>query len=109
MAKSKSQRPPKLDHATLVEMVRAAVNSGQYRILPHARVRCSEREVSALDIEHVLATGHTVPRRDRFDEPYQSWSYCFEGLTVDGVHLRVIVAFDGWMLVVTVINLDKDD
>ena len=33
------------------------------------------------------------------------WSYCFEGLTVDGDPLRVVVAFDGWMLVVTVVRL----
>lgn len=108
-AMPKRPRPPKLDHTTLVERVRAAVDSGQYRILPHARLRCTAREVAAADIEHALLKGHAVPKRDRYDEPYESWSYCFEGLTVDEVHLRVVVSFDDWMLVVTVVNLDMKD
>jgi hypothetical protein len=36
---------------------------------------------------------------------HQAWSYCFEGATIDGDDLRVIVAFEDWMLIVTVVRL----
>ena len=98
-------RKPKLERGELVRRVAEAVTSGQYRILPHARQRCTERDVSVPDIECALDSGHPVPRRDRFDAVAGDWSYCFEGRTVDEEALRMVVAFDGWMLVVTVIRL----
>jgi hypothetical protein len=98
-------RRPKLDRHELLERVGEAVRSGRYRILPHARQRCGEREVSAPDIENALEQGHPVARRDRFETGTSDWSYCFEGPSVDGNPLRVVVAFEGWMLVVTVVRL----
>ena len=85
--------------------------SGRYRILPHARQRCTERDVAAADMENVLEAGHRVRVRDRFEEPYAAWSYCYEGKAIDGENLRVVVAFEDWMLVVTVVRLsdNKED
>ena len=104
-------RPPKLAEAELAQKVHDAVALGRYRILPHARQRCTERDVAAADIEHVLEAGHRAKVRDRFDEPRAAWSYCFEGKAIDGDDLRVVVAFEDWMLVVTVIRLNdsKED
>ncbi len=99
-------RNPKLEKEELVARVAEAVANGTYRILPHARQRCDERDVAAADIECALEMGHPVPRRDRYDAIAGDWSYCFEGCTVDDDTLRVIVAFEDWMLVVTVIRLD---
>jgi hypothetical protein len=62
--------------------------------------------VAAADIECALENGHPVPRRDRYDNLVEDWSYCFEGWTVDEDALRVVVAFEDWMLVVTVVRLD---
>lgn len=103
-----AKRKPKLDKEDLLRQVAEAVTTGQYRILPHARQRCTERDVSAPDIENALDSGHHVPRRDRYDEPYEEWSYCFEGRAVDGERLRVVVTFEDWMLVVTVVWLDDE-
>ena len=99
-------RNPKLEKEELVAQVAEAVASGRYRILPHARQRCAERDVAAADIECALENGHPVPRRDRYDTLAGDWSYCFEGRTVDEDALRVVVAFEEWMLVVTVVRLD---
>lgn len=90
----------------LLEGVSAAIDTGRYRILPHARQRCSERDVSASDIEHALERGHRVPRRDRYDGLHQAWSYCFEGRTIDEDKLRVVITFEDWMLIVTVVRLE---
>lgn len=102
-------RKAKLGKQELVERVTAAVSTGRYRILPHARQRCHERDVSAADIECALENGHPMPRRDRFDALAGDWSYCFEGRSVDEDRLRVVVAFDGWMVVVTVVRLDAKE
>lgn len=99
-------RKPKLAKDEVVARVAEAVATGAYRILPHARQRCTERDVAAADIECALANGHPVPRRDRYDSLAKDWSYCFEGRTVDQDDLRVIVAFEDWMLVVTVVRLE---
>ncbi len=102
----KTNRPPKLAKEDLLAKVFRSVAQGDYVILPHARQRCTERDVAAPDIEVALAKGRYTPRRDRYDEDHRSWSYCFEGRSVDEVPLRVIVAFEGKMLVVTVVRLD---
>ncbi|MFZ4739297.1 MAG: DUF4258 domain-containing protein [Bradymonadia bacterium] len=103
------KKKPKLEHVALVLRVREALASGKYRILPHARQRCTERDVAAPDIENALMIGRHVPRRDRYDEPHQSWSYCFDGASVDGDALRVVVSFDDWMLIITVVRLGEED
>jgi hypothetical protein len=100
---------PKLETGELRKMVTEAITTGQYRILPHARQRCTERDVSAPDIEVALGKGRHVARRDRYDERHGSWSYCFEGSSVDEEPLRVVVSFEGWMLVVTVVRLGRDE
>ncbi len=99
-------RKAKLDRSELVTRVAEAIASGRYRVLPHARRRCTERDVAAADIECALGSGHPVPRRDRYDSRAGDWGYCFEGRTVDEDALRVVVAFEDWMLVVTVVRLD---
>lgn len=101
---AKSQKLPKKD---VLERVRFAATSGQYRVLPHARQRCTERNVPLPDLEYLLETGHHAPRRDRYDESHASWTYCFEGKTIDDTILRVIVAFDGQLLIVTVVKLSS--
>ena len=101
-------KAPKLARQDLLDRVSQAVTSGRYRILPHARQRCDERKISAPDIEVALEGGRYVPRRDRYDERHGDWSYCFEGASGDGERLRVVVAFEDWMLVVTVVALDLE-
>lgn len=97
----------KLGRPEVLKRVRKAASRRDYLILPHARRRCDERDVKAPHIEHILATGRAVPGRDRFDEDSGTWSYCLEGRTVDLARLRVVVAFEGTLLVVTVVRLDE--
>jgi hypothetical protein len=96
---------PRLRRSVLVTRVRKAARRREYLMLPHARQWSLERSVRAPDIEHALLHGHPVPSRDRFVKERGRWSYCFEGKDVDGRELRVIVAFQGLMLVVTVVRL----
>lgn len=98
-------KKPKLARSELIDRVQDALETGKYWILPHARQRCTERDVSASDIEVALEARRHVPKRDRFDVSAGDWSYCFEGPAVDGEALRVIVTFADSMLIVTVVRL----
>jgi Domain of unknown function (DUF4258) len=102
-------KKPKFERSELIGRVHDALQTGKYWILPHARQRCTERDVSATDIEVALEARRHVPRRDRFDVSAGDWSYCFEGPTLDGEPLRVIVAFAESMLIVTVVRLDDGE
>lgn len=102
-------RAAKLGSAELRRRVAYAVLTGHYRILAHARQRCGEREVLAPHIENVLICGRAVPGRDRYDADLNSWSYCFEGAGDDIGPLRVVVAFEDLMLIVTVVRLERSE
>ena len=95
----------KLKELILIGQVKKAIETGEYVILPHARIRCIERDVAPADIEYVLEKGRRVKSRDRFDENLKRWSYCFEGRTIDKKPTRVIIAFIEKMAIVTVVNL----
>jgi hypothetical protein len=95
----------KIEEKSLLEKVRKSIATGDYVILPHARIRCTEREVSAADIEHALEIGRRIKMRDRFDEALKRWSYAYEGSSIDGESLRVIVTFIEKLAVVTVVKL----
>ena len=99
------QKPPKVEERILLKRVKDEISFGSYVILPHARVRCTERDVSAADIEYALEKGKRIKSRDRFDEALERWSYCFEGKSLDQERLRVIVSFINKLAIVTVVKL----
>ena len=103
------QKSPKADEQVLREAVHVAIETGEYIILPHARQRCRERDVSAMDIEFVLAHGHRAKARDRFAPSLRRWSYGFEGRTIDGNQLRVIVAILERLGIVTVVIIGGEN
>ncbi len=102
-------RPPKIEGALLLRIVRNAVRTGQYALKPHARQRCRERDLPASFVAWALETGRHVPSRDRYETRHGAWNYCIEGPSPDGAALRVIVTFQDWMMVVTVVRLGKED
>lgn len=98
----------KIDEKTLINSVKKSIATGDYVILPHARIRCTERNVSVPDIEHALEQGRRVKKRDRFDDALQRWSYTYEGDSIDGESLRVVITFIQKLAVVTVVKLGDD-
>lgn len=89
-------RPPQLTDGVLLPILRKAADSGMYLDTFHQRVENPGRpdhDVTRLEIEQVLRNGRRDHSRDKF-EPYNTWSYVIEGKTLDGRHLRVVVALD---------------
>lgn len=95
----------KIDEKLLIENVKKSIATGDYIILPHARIRCTEREVSAADIEYALERGKRIKMRDRFDKVSQRWSYAYEGSSIDGELLRVVITFIQKLAIVTIVKL----
>ena len=99
--------PSKHSEHDILEKVRTAVEIGHYIILPHARLRSKERRVLPKDIEVALLGGRRIKKRDRLDENFGTWSYAFEGKTIDARDLRVIVLIDDILKIVTVVILEE--
>lgn len=96
-------RPAK--HPSLLRAIHAAVAAGDYLFVDHALKRLDERKVSQPEVVQVLMSGHHEKSKDQFDEGFQGWKYAIRGRTADRRELRVAVAFEGALLVVTVIDL----
>ena len=68
------------------------------------RVRMPQRNVSTLDVEHVLGEGQVI-REAEWDCDYGNWKYRVEGTDIEGDELTlitVIIEQDFSVLVVTV-------
>lgn len=75
----------------------------------HAAERKSERDISLLEVIHVLKGGYHERKKDEFKPEHNDWSYSIRGKTVDKRPLRVVVAFaEPGMLVITAIDLGAD-
>lgn len=72
----------------------------------HALQRLQQREVTHLEYRYVLKNGYREKSRDRYDESFKEWTYAMKGKTLDGRLLRVVVAFDEKLNVITVIDLE---
>ena len=93
--------------ANLLDEIADSVDAGDYRFSNHARQRMAERGVDPPEVRHVLRTGWHEARKDQWQEAYQAWNYAIRGSTVDNREVRVVVTFEGSLLVVTVIDLEE--
>jgi hypothetical protein len=99
-------RPPKLEN--VLKIAKQYVVSGMYRYTAHAEVRKYERMITEEDALHVIENGWRVPNKDDYCDIHHNWKYACEGETLQDEFLRVIIGFDGNMLlIVTVINITK--
>lgn len=90
------KRPPKIPDHELIPLIRAAAASGRYRETYHQRIENIGRtahDVTRQEVEQILLAGSRDHARDKF-EPYMTWSYVFDGKTIDGRFIRVVVAVD---------------
>lgn len=105
----KSDKPIKRTDRELYSLLAAKVSSGDYIFLKHARLRQQDRQISELDVIHILkgdAGRKRNKRKDSYDPGKEDWKYCFEGFDIDGLKIRIIITFeDEYLLVITVIRI----
>ena len=54
---------------------------------------------------HVLKTGQREESREQFDVKRQAWKYVIRGATIDGIQIRVVIAFEDEMIIITVMRV----
>lgn len=93
---------------TAVDVLRRArehVRRGTYILVKHAIERQGERGIGLPDVLRVLEYGRHEKNMDIFDVKNQCWKHAIRGKTINGIDLRVIVAFHNEMVIITVIRL----
>ena len=85
-------------------MVREHIREGTYVLAKHAMERQKNRSINLPDILHVLQYGKHEKEKDLFDVKRQTWKHAIRGKTINGVDLRVIVAFQEEMVIITLIR-----
>lgn len=73
----------------------------------HAIERQIQRKVSLRDIVFVLMHGFHEEGKDQFDVRRQSWRYAIRGKTPDNMDVRVVVAIENMVVVITVIKPER--
>lgn len=103
----KSKRPPQLSE--LFPKIRFCIENELYRESRHAMERQVERDIELPDILFVLKHGYHEKQKTSFDETFQTWKYAVRGKTLEGLDIRIIIAFDeDGMLIITVMRIIKN-
>lgn len=102
----KAKRPAQLD--ALFPKIHLCIDRGLYRQSKHALERELDRKIELPDVLYVLKNGYHERRKTSFDETFQTWKYAVRGKTIDGVDIRIIIAFDDEeMMIITVMHVEK--
>lgn len=91
----------------ILEKIRDYVENKRYRITEHAISRQKQRSLKLPDIIEVLRNGFHEKDKTLFSTKFQTWNYAIRGKAVDGEEVRVIVAFEKDMIIITAIRLSK--
>ncbi len=90
------------------EAIANAVRTGSVLYHSHAQQRMFELGLDLYDIEHVLRQGARDCASDTWSPDFSSWKRAMQGLTMDGMKIRVMVVIeDPSILVVTAMNVWK--
>jgi hypothetical protein len=89
----------------VLRRAREHVRKGTYILVKHAMERQEERGISLPDVLRVLEYGRHEKNIDIFDVKNQCWKHAIRGKTINGIDLRVIVAFQKEMVIITVIRM----
>lgn len=89
----------------LLKKIREYLQQGTYIVSAHALQRQDQRLVNLQHVLYVLKNGNREEQKELFDVKRQMWKYAIRGKTIDGIYLRVIIAFEEEMIIITVMRL----
>ena len=96
---------PSLKTNELLGKIIEHLQEGSYIVSMHALERQNQRLVDLKSVLYVLKNGTHEKDKDLFDVKRQMWKYAIRGKTLDGINLRIIVAFEKEMVIITVMRL----
>ena len=94
-----------LNERDLLKKVKEHVRNKTYFLAKHALERQIERQINLPEIIYVLEHGKREQTKDTFDVKRQLWKYAIRGKTSNAINLRVIVAFEEAMVIITVMKV----
>jgi hypothetical protein len=114
------KKPLKKTDQELFTLIEQKIKEKNYIFLRHAKERQQQRNISDLDVLHILEgkPNHDRKRNKRKDsydsnfgnEKPQDWKYCIEGKNIDEERVRIILTFtDDLMPIITVIHLIEEN
>ena len=98
-------RPEKADN--LLEKIRWCIERRKFRLTPHCVTRQKQRSIGLPDITFVLLNGFHEEEKTKFNEEFNTWKYAIRGKTLDKIDIRVIVAFEKDMVIITAIRMKR--
>jgi len=90
----------------ILKKVKEHIRNGTYILREHAIERQKQRLIRLPDVLRVLEYGRHEIEKDIFDMKNQLWKHAIRGRAVNGIDLRVIVAFHERMAIITVIKVN---
>lgn len=90
----------------ILQKIKEHIRKGTYVLVKHAIQRQEERGIKLPDVLRVLEHGRHERDKDIFDTKSQGWRHAIRGTTINRIDLRVIVAFQVEMVIITVIRID---
>ena len=91
--------------ADILQRVKEHVRNGTYVLVKHALERQLQKKIDLVGVLRVLSHGRHEKEKDEFDVKNQKWKHAIRGKTIDGIDLRVIVAFQEAMVIITVMRV----
>ncbi len=86
--------------------VRRHVETRNYRITNHAQERQEQYKITLPNLLYVLSNGYHEKDKTLFSNEFQAWKYAIRGKTIgSSEELRIIVAFENEMAVLTIVRL----
>jgi Domain of unknown function (DUF4258) len=102
---AKQKRPSQIKN--LQAEITACIDKQRYMQSRHAVQRQTERNIELVDALHVLRHGYHEKRKTFFDEVFSAWKYAIRGKALDGLDIRVVIAFDAHeMIIITVMQVE---
>jgi hypothetical protein len=81
------------------------LQKGTYIVSAHALERQNQRLLDLKDVLYVLKTRSREENKDLFDTKRQLWKYAIKGKTTERVMIRIIVAFEEEMVIITAMRI----
>lgn len=102
-------KPVKKTTSKIFDLIDKALNSGEYLITQHGRVRSQERKVTTLQIVKALRSPQRKHegKKDKYVDGMEDWNYSIRSKDNDERSLRIIISFTDQMLIITVIVLNE--
>lgn len=101
----KSNKQPQIEN--LLDKIRELIQKEKYRFTAHAIERRIQRAISVQDTRYVLTHGFHERSKTTYDENNKTWNYAVRGKTLDKKDLRIIVAIDENLIIITVMKVTK--